>query len=1439
MNKVLQLVAVVVFGGLTVAQPACTPAAPGCVAWWAAADNAFDTIGDNHGTLLNGAFFSPGKVGQAFTFDGVNDSVNFGTTAGNFGAGDFTIEFWVKSTSALNQDLLSKRPICGHSSFWHVAMQGVPFIEIDQDAAGTGYGSVAATTSLNDGAFHHVAFVRQGTSLRVFIDGTLNNSATLSAVAAINNTAPVVAGWSPCQPPGTTHYFSGALDEIALYNRALSGAEIQAVFNAGSAGKCSPVCVPPASGLISWWPADGNASDLAGTNNGALQGGTTFAPGIAGQAFNFNGSDADVAVRPIKVTSQFTIEAWIRPFDVGNHRQILSWLANAPDQSYQLGLSPSGALRMDISQDGATYVALVSPDGVLSAGTWAHVAGTFSNGVMRLFVNGAQVAFLASSVGSIFTGTTYSMYLGTTPLGTQRFVGLVDELAVYDRALSSSELQAIYAAGSAGKCQPHRPPFAASQPATWIRTDNAQLNGMATPNGLPALAWFEWGTSYFSTTTPPVPVGSASSVTRTSVTISNLETNTLYFFRLVVSNALGVVQGGERRFITGGRIIHWGDDYLQNFSIVDVPSLTQSAVAADSGHDHGLAVVTDGSVLAWGGNTHHQIGLPESFTDAVAVASGWSHSLALRGNGTVAAWGYNNNGETDVPTGLSGVVEIDAGYLHNLALLENGTVTAWGYNVNGEATVPASLVNVVSIAAGYFHNLALRADGTVAAWGNNSNGQTNVPAALSNVVAVACGTTTSHALLRDGAVISWGQTNGLPGLTNLITIVGGDQTLALGMDGQVRNLNAQANVPGCLYDVAGIAAFASHSLAVGKWCNYFDDAQPLDDRSKTFQDSTVGATLESNEPDHIPTSGVFPNSVWYSWLASDAAGVVVAVSTPVGSEFRSPAVAVYRNSITGPRVANNSSAYYKARVAFTATPGLRYYMVVASTFGFGTTGEGEFLFTLTPNAPPANDLFAFRSVIPGDFFETTGSFIGGSREPGEPTHGPQDLPQTLWWTWTAPMNTGLPFSSVRLIADSISLPPDVGVYTGNSVGALATVSLTANTSNGVTRIVEFTAMAGATYQIALAGQQHDPAGNVISEAYGNYRLRLFNRSVAMTFPTASIATYSTNGLNSCGAASNGFSAAAIIMNNGNATTGPLRIRLQARSGLSARGPTGVTTGTTCDLGTFSVMPLKLSAGGGAAVPLAGAIPPAFDPVVSGGSTGSGTGWGVFAVLEEQELDGTNWLTLDETLVLFGDWPTLGESDPGPGGGVIRLDPNYVGLSNYFRLDASSVRALGPASILEGGFAAYSGSARYVDLYDNVRINNFTNTSWSVTPSNPFAITTNGVFSAGSVTSNTVVTLAAPYASRGLLYTAITNVTVLNLPPPSFTGLNLLSNGSLALGLSGVPHRSHVVEAATNLTPPTVWLPLATNVIAANGLTNFIDLARTNFPRRFFRAREFP
>jgi alpha-tubulin suppressor-like RCC1 family protein len=230
-----------------------------------------------------------------------------------------------------------------------------------------------------------------------------------------------------------------------------------------------------------------------------------------------------------------------------------------------------------------------------------------------------------------------------------------------------------------------------------------------------------------------------------------------------------------------------------------VPSLVP--VSVDSGNRHSLALMNNGTVLAWGSNKEGALGLGASvdnslipvqvtgLTGVSAISAGDGHSLALMSDGTIRGWGQNifgGIGSGDNLThytpvnvsGLSGVTAISAGGLYSIALKNDGTVWAWGKNDVGQLgdgtaihrTTPVQvtgLTGVTAISAGQDHTVALKSDGTVWAWGGNDVGQlgdgtvTNRPvpvqvSGLTGVSAISSGEAHSLALLNNGTVKAWG-----------------------------------------------------------------------------------------------------------------------------------------------------------------------------------------------------------------------------------------------------------------------------------------------------------------------------------------------------------------------------------------------------------------------------------------------------------------------------------------------------------------------------------------------------------------------------------------------------------------------------------------------------------------------------------------------------------
>jgi hypothetical protein len=224
-------------------------------------------------------------------------------------------------------------------------------------------------------------------------------------------------------------------------------------------------CVTPPSGLVAWWPAEGNANDIAGNNNGALQGGVSFALGEVGQAFLFGTPDAGVKVPAspaldVGMGGGLTIEGWINPSDFAGRRYIAEWNNGdtnqvAPYGAHLVILSPgelglgAGNLYADLVDTGGQSHQIMAPGGTITANKFQHVALTYDkgSGLATLYCNGTVVA--QQTLGSFTPLTSSDFYIGHRPAGgVGSFSGSIDEISLYSRALSAAEIRADYEVGN-------------------------------------------------------------------------------------------------------------------------------------------------------------------------------------------------------------------------------------------------------------------------------------------------------------------------------------------------------------------------------------------------------------------------------------------------------------------------------------------------------------------------------------------------------------------------------------------------------------------------------------------------------------------------------------------------------------------------------------------------------------------------------------------------------------------------------------------------------------------------------------------------------------------------------------------------------------------------------------------------------------------------------
>ena len=227
------------------------------------------------------------------------------------------------------------------------------------------------------------------------------------------------------------------------------------------------------------------------------------------------------------------------------------------------------------------------------------------------------------------------------------------------------------------------------------------------------------------------------------------------------------------------------------------------------------------ALLAWGSDAAYQVTDLPTETDYVALATGDAHGLALASDGAVVAWGHNGHGQCDVPAGT--YTAVGAGALFSLAIRTDGTIAAWGDDRSGQVSGVPTGSDFVAIDGGLHFAVALRGDGSIAAWGDDRNGQVSGVPKGDDFVSVAAGDAHAVALRSNGALVSWGYVAAIDGTpaTGAFTAIsaGGDFCLALTDRGQIVWWGDDvygfglANVP-TGSDFVDIAAGYLHALAI-------------------------------------------------------------------------------------------------------------------------------------------------------------------------------------------------------------------------------------------------------------------------------------------------------------------------------------------------------------------------------------------------------------------------------------------------------------------------------------------------------------------------------------------------------------------------------------------------------------------------------------------------
>ena len=376
----------------------------------------------NDGTVY--AAWTDGKSGNALEFDGVNDYVSCGSDS-SLELKEFTYCAWIKPATISPQ----YQQIIGKSSIWNKGffvsyghLRGC-VAQSSTNATAVKYNTVTANT------WQHVAMTYANNEVKLYLNGTLLATANTTGAGDIVSTSE-----SSLLISSQSYPFNGLMDDVRVYSRALSANDINNIY------RDAPLQLrfrldEPSDSLT--------AIDFSGLgNNGALTNfstSTCWVSGKSGNALEFDGSDSYVNCgnKSSVELKEFTYTAWVMPHTVSSQYQQIIGKNSIWHKGFFISY---GDLRGRVGQSNSAATAIKY--NAIIANTWQHVAMTYANNEIKLYLNG-QLLSATTTLGSgtVTSTSSYNLLLSSSSCP---FDGLMDDVRIYPRALNETEIGKIY-----------------------------------------------------------------------------------------------------------------------------------------------------------------------------------------------------------------------------------------------------------------------------------------------------------------------------------------------------------------------------------------------------------------------------------------------------------------------------------------------------------------------------------------------------------------------------------------------------------------------------------------------------------------------------------------------------------------------------------------------------------------------------------------------------------------------------------------------------------------------------------------------------------------------------------------------------------------------------------------------------------------------------------
>lgn len=425
-----------------------TPNNLGLVGYWAFNDGAGTSATDSSGsgntgtlTTMDDTDWVAGKRGKALDFDGSSDYVSIASDLG--ASTNISVSFWIKPSSGSQQNGIL-------SSATNLTAPRV-YIELNTDYTIDFYRGAYTTSdvTISSSEWTHVMITNDGSNTNYYINGVYDK--TIAQTVTKDTQSAFYLG------RGFAGYFNGQLDDVRIYNRVLSAGEISTLYKTRSVSKRKTVS---RSGLVGHWKFDDasgiSATDSSGQGNtGTLNGSMTdsdWVNGKRGKALDFDGTNDYVDLGSSKTyissTAPFSTSFWFNAESSPNTYSVILGLKTDLTNQLQIGYSSDSNFDFHVIFSGQGAGSGVFSN-LPSANEWHHGIITFdgvdyqATGSYKIYIDGvSQSLTSASSSGGATNANAIGWRIGG--VSTNYFKGKIDDVRIYDRVLSSTEVAALY-----------------------------------------------------------------------------------------------------------------------------------------------------------------------------------------------------------------------------------------------------------------------------------------------------------------------------------------------------------------------------------------------------------------------------------------------------------------------------------------------------------------------------------------------------------------------------------------------------------------------------------------------------------------------------------------------------------------------------------------------------------------------------------------------------------------------------------------------------------------------------------------------------------------------------------------------------------------------------------------------------------------------------------